>query len=462
MQRKSMSCSPMILSLSLTCFSITAWGADVTQFRGSNGDGIVHEENVPSTFSETEKLMWKIDLPGKGWSSPVVADGKIWLTTAVEVVPDEDEREKLLLASGDQPKQFSQKQIAKNLELKVIQIDSESGQVEKVKDLFTIDRPDSIHKTNSYASPTPFIDGDFLYCHFGTYGTVCLNRHDLSTVWQRTIPVVHSVGPGSSPFICKDLIVLICDGINRQFVIALDKKSGETAWEVDRPKMDASDGEQKKSYNTPVFVTDSQGREQLICMSSQWIVSYVPETGEEIWRVRHGKGFSVVPRPVVQNDIIFISTGFMKAELWAIKIDGSGDVTDSHVVWKESRNIPTKPSPIVVNENIFVVNDTGIATCFDSETGETIWRERIGGNFSASPVLVDQKLFLASQEGVVTILDSKNDFNVIAENQLSGQIMASPIVFEDSLVIRTDSSLYRFRENEKSPASGRVSRVDRP
>lgn len=433
-------------------------GADVPQFRGVDGDGIARGTKAPLIFSDVENVAWKTDLPGKGWSSPVVSGGKLWVTTAIEVFPTEEERTALLTKAGDDPKVFAQRGIAKAITLKLLKIDLASGEIEKEADLVHIDEPNPIHKTNSYASPTPVLDEGNIFCHFGTYGTYCLKQSDLSLVWERRIPLEHGVGPGSSPFILNDLLVLICDGIDRQFVTALHKSSGEVVWLKDRPEMDAPDGDQKKSFDTPVSTIDRLGRHQLICMGSQWVVAYVPETGEELWKVRHGKGFSVVPRPVVGHGMVYLSTGFGKAELWAIRLDGSGDVTETHVVWKEKRNIPTKPSPLLVGDRIFIINDTGIATCFDAIDGTTIWTERVGGNYSASPLLVDGKIYLANHDGEVIVVQPGDKFKMIAKNIIGGQIMATPIAIEDALFIRTDTALYRFQEGTKAGRDAKVSR----
>ena len=414
------------------------------QFRGPGGDGIAVDQSVPTNFGEKEGVTWKTDLPGKAWSSPVIADGTIWVTTAVERFPTEEERIEMLRENGIEEKKFKQLQIAKSIELKLLAIDLKTGSLRQTIDLTTIEDPDPIHATNSYASPTPVIDGDAIYVHFGTYGTYCLDRVSGETRWHRRLPLVHSVGPGSSPFIYKDLLVLIQDGVERQYVTALNKRTGETVWEVDRPEMDAPSGDQKKAYCTPIAITDKLGREQLICMASQWMVSYEPNTGNEIWRVRHGKGFSVVPRPVFNDGVVYFSTGFGKPELWAVRVDGSGDVTNSHVEWTMLQGIPAKPSPLVHDDLIYVVSDNGVASCLSAKDGEQIWKKRIGGDYSASPLLAGGNIYFGSHDGKVTVLKPGVDGEVIAENQLEGKIMASPAVVDDAIILRTDRALYRI------------------
>ena len=446
--------SPSLFSLALLglCLPFAA-SADIhpwPQFRGPDGNGIASADDVPLRFSESENIAWKTSVPGKGWSSPVVTDkGKIWLTTAIEVMPTEEEREKMLTATGEDPKTFKARQIAKNIKLQVLELDLKTGKIERTIDLITVDAPDAIHALNSYASPTPVLDGDRLFCHFGTYGTLCLDTTTGATVWSQKFPLEHSVGPGSSPFIDGDRLILINDGVDQQYVIALDKNTGETLWKTDRPEMRAEKGDQKKAYCTPIAITDKTGRHQLVCMGSQWLVSYDPATGKELWRLDHGSGFSVVPRPIYdeKNGLVFISTGFGKPELWAVRPDGTGDITDQpdQVAWKESKRIPAKPSPLLIGDELFVIQDGGIGTSFDAATGAIHWTERIPGNYSASPLLANGRIYLANQEGMVTVIAPGKTFQVLAENQLDGQLMASPVALDGTLLIRSDSAIYRIQ-----------------
>ena len=271
--------------LCLTCCLIAAAIAPADspwpQFRGPDGNGIVREMRICRRHSATPTtLRGKPNLPGKAWSSPVVADGKVWATTAIEVFPTEEERLQMLADAGIEQKKFKQLAIAKSIQLKLLVIDWKTGSVETAIDLTEVETPDPIHSLNSYASPTPVIDGKNIYCHFGTYGTFCLDRDSHDVVWHRQLPLVHSVGPGSSPFIDGPRLVLIQDGVERQYVTALDKSTGTTIWETKRPEMDAPSGDMKKAYCTPIRDHRfGKGRDQLICMGSQWIVAYEPAIG---------------------------------------------------------------------------------------------------------------------------------------------------------------------------------------
>lgn len=443
---------PALASLCLAWGSVAAAGSLWPEFRGPGGIGIAPGGKAPLHWSETENITWKTPLPGRGWSSPVLADGQVYMTTAIEVFPTEEEAQQLYARKGTDPDHIKARQIAKSITLKLLVVDQKSGELMETATLFEIEEPDAIHRFNSYASPTPVIDGDHLFCHFGTFGTACVDRGDLSIVWERKIPLEHAVGPGSSPFIHGDLLVLICDGVDEQYVTALDKKNGSDVWRTDRPPMDTDDGDKKKSYDTPIAVTDRLGREQLICMGSQWVVAYEPATGEELWKVRHGTGFSVVPRPVVGHGMVYISTGYGKAQLWAIRIDGTGDVTDTHVVWTETRRIPTKPSPLLVGDELYVIDDGGVATCFNAHDGTVHWTGRIGGNHTASPLYADGRIYFSSQEGTVTVIRPGTEFEILAENELEGQLMASPLLADEALFLRSDTALYRIDATEQARA----------
>ncbi|MCG8648529.1 MAG: PQQ-binding-like beta-propeller repeat protein [Pirellulales bacterium] len=425
------------------------WGFGETwpQFRGPDGNGIAIGQRPPVVFGETQNVTWRTELPGKAWSSPVIADDVVWVTTAIERIPTDEEKIALFQHKAVEEKKFKQLSIAKSIDLKLLAIDFKTGSVLRTLDLIEFERPDAIHALNSYASPTPVIDGDYIYCHFGNYGTFCIARDSYQLVWKRRLPLQHSVGPGSSPFIHEDLLILIQDGLERQYVAALDKRTGKTIWETDRPEMEAPSGDQKKAYCTPIAITDGRGRQQLICMASQWMVSYDPKTGKEIWRCYHGKGFSVVPRPVYADGVVYFSTGFGKPQLWAVRADGDGDVTDSHVEWIVPKGIPAKPSPLFHDGLIYVMADTGVASCFQAKDGTEVWKKRIGGDYSSSPLLAGGHIYFGSHDGKVTVIKPGPEGQVIAENHVEGQIMASPAALDHSLVLRTDKALYRFDTN---------------
>ncbi len=438
-------CRILLTSLVFAWFTAHAYSAqEWPQFRGPHGNGISEAVDVPLEWSETRNVAWRTAVPGKGWSSPVVRDGLAWMTTAVENHLSPKEVEEAL--ANLPAREAKSRQVLRSVSLKAVCIDLKSGERVKTVDLFEVEDPDPIHTLNSYSSPTPVLESDRIYCHFGTFGTASVDTKSGDIVWKKRLPLEHSVGPGSSPFVHDNLLILICDGVDVQYVTALDKSTGEAVWKTDRPEMRAEKGDQKKAYSTPIAINHG-GRDQIICMGSQWLISYDPATGKEWWRVDHGKGFSVVPRPVFDpgSGTVFVGTGFGSGELWAVRVDGKGDVSDTHVVWKATRQIPTRPSPLLHDGKIYVVSDGGIASCFDAAGGDLLWAERLGGNFSASPVFADGKIYFCSHEGQITIIAPGDEYRELAVNEIEGQIMASPVPLDGALLIRTDQALYRIR-----------------
>lgn len=423
--------------------SATPW----PEFRGPNGDGVATAENVPVTFGEKESLKWKTELPGRGWSSPVFDGKTLWVTTAEEIFPDEEEKTRILKEAGEEEKVFASRQVATRIELSAVAVDYETGKVLKTVELAKIDNPQTIHTLNSFASPTPVLADGVLYAHFGAFGTFAIDTEEGAIRWQTKIDLEHGVGPGSSPVLHRGRLILICDGVDRQFVTALEATTGKALWTTDRPEMRAATGDQKKSYNTPVVVVGRDGREQLICMGAQWLVSYAPETGEEIWRLDHGNGFSVVPRPVYspKTGLLYLSTGYGKPELLAVRIDGKGDITGSDkIAWREAKRIPARPSPVLVGDELYVIADGGVASCFDAGSGTLHWTERVDGNYCASPLFADGHLYFSSQEGAITVVKPGRTFEVVARNTLDGTLMASPMAVDGNLILRSGTALYRF------------------
>lgn len=414
--------------------------ADWPQFRGPSGQGIARDSRIPLKWDKTNAA-WSVDIPGIGWSSPVVQGDHVWLATAVETKPTPEQIEAQFQRSQLDRKKFQRRQVAGKVSLRVLALDRNSGEVQRNTELASIDGPEAIHVGNSYASPTPVIDGKRLYVHFGIYGTFCLDSETLDVLWKRSIPVFYSVGVGSSPIVHKDHLILVCDGVDKQFVIALDKDTGEIAWRKTRPPFRSNDGQHRKAYSTPLLISQD-GQDQLVVPGAQWIVSYDPATGDEIWRVDHGAGFSTIPRPVYANGVVYTCTGFGQSELLAIKVDGVGDITKSHVLWKEKSQIPKNSSPLLVDDLLFMISDNGIATCLDAKSGSTRWRQRISGNYSASPIFANGHFFVFNMEGKVSAVKASVESSEPIESNLGEQLMASPAVLKDSVLMRTRHKLY--------------------
>ncbi len=376
------------------------------QFRGPTGQGISEELGLPFVWNEIQNVRWKIPVPGKGWSSPSIQGNRIWLTTATE----------------------------EGKSLRAISIDRDTGAILNNIEIFRFETPPAINSKNSYASPTPVIEGNFVYLHFGAFGTACITQTG-EIVWKTRMEYDNGQhGPGGSPVLYENLLILSCDGRDVQYVAALDKRTGNIAWKTKRRGHQA--------YTTPLIVRLPEG-DQVISPGAFRAVSYDPRTGKEIWQVRYGDGFSNVPRPVYGNGLVFICTGFQEPALIAVRVDGRGDVTGTHVVWTLKRGAPLTPSPLLVGEVLYLINDNGIATCVDSKTGREYWRERLGGGFSASPVYADGKIYFLNEDGECTVIEAAQRFKKLAVNRLDSQTLASPAISGGSIYIRTATHLYR-------------------
>jgi len=388
----------------LACCTLQA--EDSPQFRGVAGQGHSAETGLPTEWSEDRNIVWKAEIPGLGWSSPVIQGGSLWLTTAVD----------------------------EGKSLRVLRLDPKTGQITLDKEVFHHDTPGKVHKKNSYASPSAIVEGSFVYVHFGRLGTACLTTEG-EIFWKKQLAYEHRHGPAGSPVLFNDLLILACDGTDVQYVIALDKKTGEEVWKTPR--------EGRMAYSTPL-VTEVEGKPQVIAPGGEWVQAYDPLTGKEIWRFNWPKGYSVVPRPVVGHGMTFVSSSYDSPTLYAIRLGGSGDITESHLAWKLSRGAPHNPSALLVGDELYLVSDKGIVTCVDARTGEQHWQERLGGNFSASPLFADGKIYLLDEEGLTTVLAPGKEFRQLAQNQLPGRSLSSIAAHDSALFLRTDTHLYRL------------------
>lgn len=421
--------------------SNVAWSENWTDFRGPTGQGHAGKRDLPLRWSESENVTWKQAVPGRGWSSPVVLDGKVWMTTAIET-PLTPEAMKERLAKERMAGQLA---VTAKISLRAVALDLKTGKTLHDVELFDVANPDPVHSLNSYASPSPVAEEGRVYCHFGTFGTACIDANSGKVLWRKRLPLQHNVGPGSSPYLYKNLLILVCDGADVQYVTALDKTTGEAVWKTDRPKLTGNDGDMHKAYCTPLLI-DHQDREQLIIPGAQWVVAYNPNTGEPLWQVAYGKGYSNVPRPVYRDGVVYICTGFNVPELWAIRVDGQGDVSGSHVLWREKKQIPTMSSPLLVGDEIYVISDRGVASCFDIATGKGHWQKRVPGNYSASPVAVDDRIYFFSREGTATAIKPGKTFEVLAECEIDGRFMASPAFTDHAMLLRSDTHVYRVEQ----------------
>ena len=437
----------LVFTLSLTACEFVQAADSWPQFRGPTGQGVVDSDDAPTIWSESENILWKTPLPGRGWSSPVVLGDQIWLTTAMEDLAEFDFKFAKPPADGEEIKP-REETLQGQLNLQAVCIDRATGQIVHTVDLFQPEQVKPVHALNSYASPTPVIERGRLYCHFGCYGNACVDTKTGDVLWRRVLPLMHYVGPGSSPVLHGDLLVLTCDGADQQYVTALDKQTGDTVWKTDRPPLRTKNPDFQKSYCTPLVVNVG-GRDQLIVTGAQWLVSYDVLTGEEFWRIDHGNGFSVVPRPVANDKTLFCTSGFGGHEVLAIQLGSSddpnhrGDLTASHIVWREKQQIPTIPSPLLVDSRLYTISDKGVAVCRDADSGELLWKKRIGGNYTASPLLSDGHIYFFNRDGKTTLVeDDGEQANITATHMLDDPILATPAVVDGVMYLRTTTHLY--------------------
>jgi outer membrane protein assembly factor BamB len=386
------------------------------EFRGPDGQGRSAATNLPIEWSKEKNVIWKQSIPGEGWSSPVVSRGQIFLTTGVP-------------GSGAGPS------------LRALGLDAATGRQLWNTEIFANaeSSTQAIHNKNSPASPTPIIDGDRLYVHFGHHGSACLDRSG-KILWRNASLGYESVhGNGGSPILVDNMLIYHADGARDPFVVALDKQTGKVVWKVKR----TAKVRQTFSFSTPLLIT-AGGHRQIISPASGAVFALDPKDGRELWQVRYGSGYSVVPRPVFADGLLFIATGFMRADLLAIRPDGEGDVTDTHVAWRTTKGAPLTPSVVHAGSEIFSVSDQGIASCFDAKTGTVHWQEKIDGNYSASPLAAEGRIYFQNETGTGVVLKASREFTKLATNKLDDRTFASYAVVGNSFLIRTSGHLYRI------------------
>lgn len=395
------------------------------QFRGPDGQGHASETGLPTTWSEKKNIVWKTPIPGQGWSSPSIQGDQIWLTSALDA----------------------------GASLHALCVDRTTGAIRHDIEIFQKQSPGRVHQKNGYASPTPVIVGERVFVHFGANGTACLSSAG-AILWKTEISYYHHHGPGPSPILVGNKLILVCDGFTApfydtvkrtppspQFVVALDVENGKEVWNKPR------DGHH--SYGTPLAI-DVAGRTQIVSPGGDRVIAYDAESGAEIWWCKY-TGYSVIPRPVFGHGLVYVCTGYdAPATILAIKPDGQGDVTSTHVAWKlRNAAVSLTPSPILVGEELYLVNDDGIATCFDAKSGKVHWRQRLGGNFSASPIESEGRLYFLGETGLMHIVEAGKKFKKIVTSGIDGPTYASPAVAGKSIFLRNGKFLYRIEEAEK-------------
>jgi outer membrane protein assembly factor BamB len=407
------SIDPMVMSASANA---EAW----PKFRGPTGQGVSEATKVPVKWSATENVQWNIAVPGTGWSSPVVGNGRVYLTSAITAT------------EGDRA-----------VTLHALCIDAATGAIVWNTDVL---RPDeasvaAMHRKNSPASATPVLTTDRLYVHFGHMGTAALDL-DGRVLWRQTALKYSPVhGNGGSPELVDDnLLVVNCDGGSAPFVAALEAGTGAIRWKTPRK----SNARKLFSFSTPLAIK-VDGVPQIVSPASGYVAAYAPADGGELWRVNYGEGYSVVPRPVFAHEMIYISSGFDQPVLYAIKTRGAtGDVTGTHVAWTHRKGVPTTSSLLAVGDELYFVSDAGIATCLDAHTGAVCWSQRLGGDFSASPVSAEGRIYFQNETGSMFVVAAKRTFALLQRNELGERTFASAAVIDGAMIIRSENRLWRI------------------
>ncbi|HTU26039.1 MAG TPA: PQQ-binding-like beta-propeller repeat protein [Pirellulales bacterium] len=390
------------------------------QFRGPTADGHSDAMHLPVTWSETENVTWKVPVHDRGWSSPLIWQNQIWLTSAT--------------VDGHQ--------------MYAICLDRQTGATIHDVKVFDTENLDHISVLNSYASPTGAIEDGRVYVHYGTYGTACLDTATGKKLWERRdLKCDHHEGAGSSMMLFGNLLIFHVDGRDVQYVIALDKGTGENVWKRDRSvDFSAVHMNERKAFCTPIVIKNGDEL-QLVSPGAKGIISYNPATGEELWKVRYN-GWSMAPRPLYGHGMIFFIDDYERPNLLAVRPDGHGDVTDSHVTWRMSKGISNRPSLILLGDLLYMVNSEGVAVCVDAKLGDPpVWKHRLGGNFSASPIEAAGRIYFFDEGSTTTVIEAGREFKQLAVNKLAEEpLFASPAVAGEALFVRTEGHLYRIEQ----------------
>ena len=406
----------------LLIFNSNNFAQNWTHFRGSTMDGHANVEKAPLHWSDSTNVRWKVPVKGKGWSSPVVFGNQVWLTSAAK-----DGKEFYTLC-----------------------FDLKTGKKLHENTIFTAEDPQRIHGTNSYATPTPCIEKEFVYVHYGTFGTACINTETFETVWKREdMKVNHMQGPASSLILHENMLIVHLEGTEDPYVAALNKRTGETIWKSVRPAevYDTLEPVYRKSYQTPIVI-EASGKELLISNGAYLCFAHDVNTGEVIWTIEYGYD-STVSQPLYWNGLVFVNSGWVFLDntpyftrQYAVDPTGKGDVTETHVKWMYEDEVPQIPTPVIVDGKMYMVHDRGMVTCLDVLTGKPIWKQELKGNFNSSPIYAAGNIYFINVKGVCTIIKPGVSFQQVAQNDINETVKAVPVFVDGKMLLRTEKKLY--------------------
>jgi outer membrane protein assembly factor BamB len=409
----------------LLCHHVNSQDKNWTQFRGSNLNGIATTDSIPLKWNYSN-IKWKTEIHGRGFSSPVVYDNQVWVTTATE----------------------------DGKEVYAVCTDFLTGKIIYDIKVFSPQNIFEKHAINTYASPTPCIEKGFVYVNYGSLGTACIKTTDGSIVWTRTdLKCNHALGAGSSPILYKNLFILLFDGTDVRFIIALDKFTGRTVWRTNRPDKPYENISEigRKAYTTPEIV-NVKGRDLIISNGSAVCCAYEPLTGCEVWRIVRGEE-STASMPFTENGVVYYYSGFMVdqekhvfTEILAVNPDGNGDITGSNILWKkrDAQTLTQLLTPVIKDGLIYTVNTKNVLMCIDAKTGTEIWSVHLKANFNASPVYVNGNIWFFSVRGDIMVLNAGRKYEMVTQIKTDSGIWATPAFLRNSIVLRSDKYLYRI------------------
>lgn len=416
----------------------TIQAEDWPQWRGPRATGVSEEKNLPERWSSKDNIAWKVPLAGTGISTPVIADGRVFVTS--QLGSGESRQGPRLVQGGD----------ASAAGERALRPSAGSGQIQFVVEAFdkksgkrlwdyrlAAEGPlPTVHDKHNMASSSPATDGDLVFAWFATGQIVALDKAG-KPVWQRHLgreisPFTINWGHSSSPTLYKDLLILLCDHEPASYLLALDKRTGKETWKVDR-------GKGRSSYSTPVVIEAPSGPE-LIVNSSERIDAYDPRSGAFLWYAGDANRFPV-PSPVVHDGVLYTSRGYRSGPYLALRPGGRGDVSSSHVLWHVPTGAPYVSSIVHYQGLIYMATDNGILSIADAKTGNRVWQGRVGGVFSASPVAGDGKVYLLSESGETIVLKAGPGAEIIARNDLGERTLASMGISDGRIYVRTDEHL---------------------